>query len=184
MQIKGTKLIQKSVTDPETGKMYSGYDSADCVPFVLDTDKIELHSTDRRRIMLPYVGHLPAEFEGAENPHILMLVRPGDVRIVLFADKGGKKLHAGLEATPEEIDGILFRFFFADKGNNVCHTRFDSGLERFWLGHYQAEYMMWRRITLEGYAASVASKLPDDKRAGLLRFLQRMERERMESATA
>lgn len=179
MQIKSGKFFRKYATDHNTGKMCGGYDSADCVPFVLDTDKIELHSTDKQRIMLPYVGHLPVEFEGAENPRISMFVRPGDVRIVLFANRDGKKLHASIEATPKEINDIMFRFFFKDKGNNACHTRFDNGLDRYWLGYYQAEYMMWRQITLEGYAGSIASELPDNKRAGLLRFLQRME-----SATA
>lgn len=151
--------------------------------FEIDSAAITLHTLDKRNIMLPYSGPLPVEFEGATNPYISMSVQPGDVRIVLFADKDGKKLHAGLEATPDEIDGILSRFFFADKGGNTYHTRFDNGLDRYWLGHYQAEYSLWRRITLESEAFRVVSKLPDDKRAGLIKFLQRMERERMESAT-
>lgn len=148
--------------------------------FEIEPAAITLRTLDKRNINLPYTGPLPVEFDGAENPRISMFVRPGDVRVVLFANRDGKRISASVEATDKEIDDLLFRFFYKEgKDSQTFPTRPDSGLNPYWMGCYQAEYMMWRQITLEGYIASVASQLPDDKRAGLLRFLQRME-----SATA
>lgn len=66
MQIVNKKLIKKSATGPDRGKVYSGLDYADCAPFVLDTDKIEMHTLDKRSIKLPYAGPLPVEFADIE----------------------------------------------------------------------------------------------------------------------
>ncbi len=184
MQTKSKRIVQKSVTDPDTGKVYIGYDSADCVPFALDVGKIGLHSLDKSKIMLPYSGPLPVEFEGAADPRISMFVSPGDVRVVLFAERDGKKLHASIEATPDEINDVLFRFFYKDVGGNRYHTRFDNGLDRYWLGHYQAEYSLWKQITLEGYAKTVVSHLPTDKQDSLRKWLHLLEHEQTGSATA
>lgn len=152
--------------------------------FELDSAAIKFQSIDRRSIKLPYTGPLPANFEGAGNPHIFMRVTPCDVRVVLAAKKSGKEVRAIIAATPEEIDNILFSFFFKDKGENTYHTNFSNGLEAYWLGSYQAEYVLWRKITLEGCAGDIALNLPDDKRVGLLKFLQLMERQRTEGEPA
>lgn len=184
MQIENKKLIKKSVTDPSTGKVYSGLDFADCVPFVLDADKIEMRTLDKRSIKLPYSGPLPLEFEGAEDTYIFLAVNPVHVSVMLGGTRDGKKLSASIEATHKEINDVLFRFFYKEgKGHNTYVTRFDNNLEGYWMGHLQAEYNLWHRIMLEGGATSVAMNLPDDKRAGLLKFLQLMEREQAESAT-
>ena len=148
--------------------------------FELDSAAIKLQSIDRSSIRLPYSGPLPANFEGADNPYIFMRVNPCNVRVVLTANKSGKEVRAVIKATPEEIDNILFNFFFKDKGKNAYHTNFSNGLEAYWLGSYQAEYVLWRKITLEGCAGDIALNLPDDKRVGLLKFLQLMERQQVE----
>lgn len=185
MQIVNKKLIKKPVTDPSTGKVYSGLDFADCVSFALDVNKIEMHTLDKRSIKLPYSGPLPVEFEGVENPYVFLVVNPVHVSVMLGGTRDGKNLSASIEATHKEIDDVLFRFFYKDgKSHNTYSTRFDNGLEKYWLGHLQAEYNLWHRIMLEGGATSVATNLPNDKRAGLLKFLQLMEREQAESATA
>lgn len=184
MQIVNKKLIKKSATSPDTGKVYSGLDYADCAPFVLDTDKIELYSLDKRSIKLPYSGSLPVEFEGAENPYIFWAVSPVHVSVMLVGMRDGKKVTANIEATPKEIDDVLRRFFYkAGKSRNTYVTRFDNGLEKYWLGYLHAEYTMWHKIMFEGGATSVAINLPNDKRAGLMKFLQLMGRELAESVT-
>lgn len=98
---------------------------------------------------------------------------PPPVSVMLGGTRDGKKLSASVEATHKEINDVLFRFFYKEgKGHNTYLTRFSNGLEKYWLGHLQAEYNLWHRIMLEGGATSVAMNLPDDKRAGLLKFLQ------------
>lgn len=153
--------------------------------FEIDPAAIALHTLDKRSIHLPYTGVLPVEFEGAENPYVFLGVNPVYVSVMLGGTRDGKKLSASIEATHKEIDDVLFRFFYKDgKSHNTYSTRFDNGLEEYWQGHLQAEYNLWHRIMLEGGATSVAMNLPNDKRAGLLKFLQLMERELAESATA
>lgn len=162
-----------------TDKIFKRYDH-----FEIDPAAIILHTLDEKGIKLPYSGQLPVQWEGAVNPYIWMHVSPCDVRVVLSADKGGKKLSASVEATPKEIDEILFRFFYKNGKDNSYHTKFNTGLSEFWLGYYQAEYDLWEGITLEGRAGDIALNLPYDKRVGLLKSLQMMERQRIEGEPA
>lgn len=113
--------------------------------FPLDTSKIELHSISKRKIHLPYSGPLPADLSNAIGEAISISIHVGlTVGVLLIAEKDGKKLRYPIEATPQEINDILFPFFFDRDG----HTRWDTGLERYNLGLWQGSYINWRRLVL------------------------------------
>lgn len=114
--------------------------------FPLDTSKIELQSTSKRKIHLPYTGPLPADLSNATGVAISITLRVGlTVNVRLIAEKGAKKLRYPVEATPQEINDILLPFFFDADG----HTKWDTGLDRYNLGLYQGGYSNWRRLVLE-----------------------------------
>lgn len=160
-------------------KIFKRYDH-----FEIDLTAITLHTLSEKAIKLPYTGALPTQWEGAMNPYIWMHVSPCDVRITLSAKKDGKKIHASIEATPKEINNILTRFFYKKKRGNSSHTKFDTGLSEFWLGYHQAEYILWKGIVLEGRAGDILLNLPNDKCVWMSKFLQSMERQRLDGDPA
>lgn len=118
--------------------------------FALDTSKIELHSVSKDEIHLPYRGPLPAELSDATDAVISIMVHVGlTVGVLLIVNKNGKKLRHPVEATPPEINDVLFPFFFHDKGNNAYQTRRDNGLNSYGLGLWQGSYLNWKRLVLE-----------------------------------
>lgn len=118
--------------------------------FPLDTSKIELHSTSKDKIYLPYSGPLPAELSDVTDAVISITVHVGlTIGVFLIVNKNGKSLRHPVEATPQEINDVLFPFFFQDKGNNTYHTRQDTGLNRYDLGLWQGGYINWKRLVLE-----------------------------------
>lgn len=123
----------------------------DFAGFELDTSKVKLHSAHKREIHLPYVGPLPDALQ--DNDGTVISVMPTvNLRfgVSLVITKGGNKTRYLIAATPQEINDILFRFFFVDKGNSYS-TNWDCGLSHYWLGHYQSSYIHWRRFVIEGH---------------------------------
>ncbi len=128
-----------------------GY-KTDFAGFKLDASKIELHSTHKREIHLPYSGPLPDAIQDNDGAVIsIMFTVHLTIGVSLIVTKGKDKIRCLIAATPQEINDILFPFFFQDKGNNAYHTNWNCGLAHFWLGHYQSSYIHWRRFVVEGY---------------------------------
>ncbi len=124
----------------------------DFAGFELDASKIELHSSHKREIHLPYVGPLPDALQDNDGAVISIVLSAGltiGVSLVVTMDK--KKLRYPVAATVQEVNDILFPFFFQDKGNNTHHTRWDNGLTQYWMGNYQSSYIHWRRFIVEEY---------------------------------
>lgn len=128
-----------------------GY-KTDFAGFVLDASKIELHSSDKRNILLPYSGELPDKLRDNDGAYISINLAVGlRIGICLVIKEGKKKRHYSVAATAQEVNDILFPFFFEDVGNNKYHTRFGDGLNNYWLGNYQSSYTHWRRFVYEGH---------------------------------
>lgn len=53
------------------------------------------------------------------------------IGICLVVKEGKKDLRYSIEATAQEIDGILFPVFFRDVGHNKYHTQFGNGLNDY-----------------------------------------------------
>lgn len=120
--------------------------------FELDANKIELHSANEREIQLPYTGPLPDDLQDNDGAVIsIMLTVNLSINISLIVTKGKDKTRCRIDAMPQEISDILFRFFFVDKGNNAYPTNWNCGLTPFWLGNYQSSYIHWRRFVVEGH---------------------------------
>ena len=118
--------------------------------FELDTNKVELHSSDKRSIFLPYFGSLPATLQDNDGAYISINLAVGlRIGISLIVTADGKKLRYPVAATAQEINDILFPFFFEDVGSNKYHTRFGNGLDSYWLGNHQSSYTHWRRLVFE-----------------------------------
>lgn len=131
--------------------LVKGY-KADFAGFELDASKIELRSVHKREIHLPYSGPLPDALQDNDGA-VIFVVPTVNLRIgvSLIVTKGKDKTRCRIAATPQEINSILFPFFFQDKGNNSYPTNRDCGLTDYWLGNYQSSYTHWRRLVIEGY---------------------------------
>lgn len=139
--------------------------------FTLDTDKIELHSTSKRNIELPYSGPMPAQFADTSNPRIYFNVQAAQgANVLLVADKpDGKKFRAVIEASEEEIKSILRRFFFCEGGK----ARFNCGLIPYWLGTWATHFLEWERTRHSVW--NIIDRLTTAERASLLAELQRTD---------
>ena len=106
--------------------------------FELDVSAIKLQSMDSSNIRLPYTGNLPVV---ADSAYISLIMMPIQARAVLVCKCGGKDKRFVLKYTADEIKELLDKFFFTDKGG----TRFDNGLDQYWLGTWTAHYVDWKR---------------------------------------
>lgn len=148
--------------------------------FELDTNKIGNTSTSDREIRLTYTGELPELYDAAS---IFMRVTPEYVAVVLKVENGKRKPNKYiLEASQEEINAILWPFFWFKAAETEYRTRFDNGLSEYWNGYYRAEYMAWRSIGQSPTKiTSIIQQLPPEKRASFYRMIDLM---RSEEATA
>ena len=91
--------------------------------FQLDTSKIELHTADKRKILLPYSGELPEKLRDNDGAFVSFVIRVGlNINVHLVIKNGKKESRYLLEATAQEINDLLFSFFFVDKGGNKFET--------------------------------------------------------------
>lgn len=130
-----------------------GY-KTDFAGFELDVSKIELHSANEREIHLPYTGPLPDALQDSDGAVISVMITVNmKIGVSLIVTQGKDKTRCQIAATPQEINNILFPFFFQDKGKNSYPTNWDCGLAPYWLGNYQSSYTHWRRFVVEGHGA-------------------------------
>lgn len=136
----------------------------DFADFELDTSAIELHSTDKHKIRLPYSGPLPDALQNNDGAFLSVCINVGlTVCVSLIVMEGNKERRFSVEATTQEKNNLLFPFFFEDKGGNAFHTRWNCGLAHYWLGHHQDAYTHWRRLVYEGHGMDglIAQLSPD-----------------------
>ena len=135
-----------------------------CAGFSLDTNKIELHSADKKSILLPYLGVLPEKLQNNDGAFVSFVIRVGlNINVHLIIRDGKKDTRFLLEATSQEIHDLLFSFFFVDKGGNKFETAWGCGLGKYWLGHFQSAFANWERIVLESYGVcDVLTQLSPD----------------------
>ena len=80
--------------------------------FQLDTSKIELHTADKRKILLPYSGELPEKLRDNDGAFVSFVIRVGLNINVHLVIKNGKKEAGELEGTEfeyvfENLDGPI-----------------------------------------------------------------------------
>ena len=120
--------------------------------FELDASKVELYSANKYKIRLPYAGLLPDALQENDGAYISIGISAGlMVGVGLIIKTGKKERYYPVEATTQEINNLLYSFFFVKKGNNAYHTRWDTGLTHYWLGAYQDAYSYWERFVYNGY---------------------------------
>lgn len=124
----------------------------DFAGFELDTSKIAMHSSDKYKILLPYSGQMPDALQLNNGAFISANLTVGlRIGVILIVTVDGKKFRYPVAATAQEINDILFPFFFEDVGNDKYHTRFENGLNDYWLGNFQSSFTHWRRFVYEGH---------------------------------
>ena len=150
----------------------------DFAGFELDASKIELHSAHKREIRLPYSGPLPDAFRENDGAYIFVNLAVGlKVGTCLVIMEGKKDRRYPIEATAQEINDILFPFFFKDMGRNKYHTRFGNGLNDYWLGNFQSSYIHWRRFVYEGYGIDGVFNLLSSKALSwVIRYIDEYKR--------
>lgn len=143
--------------------------------FTLDMDKIGNTSIDKRNIVLPYTGRLPEPYDSAT---VIFRVSPERCGVVLEARSGNNKLARYIvTASRDEVDGIMWRFFFEPHGRTE-RTRFDCGLSEYWLGGYQAEFLAWHKISnVPTTVCEMLWQLTAEQRASVYSMIKRMELE-------
>lgn len=135
----------------------------DFAGFELDTTAIELHSTNKRNIRLPYLGKLPDAVRVNDRAYLDVNITVHlTIHICLTVKLDGKERRYPIEATTQEKNDILFNLFYVDKGNNAYHTRWDSGLTHYWIGNYQSAYNTWSKFVCEGSISYIIDQLTPD----------------------
>lgn len=105
--------------------------------FELDTSAIKPHSANSQDIMLPYSGTLPVQMSSVSSAFLQVNVQPiQGAMLALVANRNGKEFRRPVEATNQEVIDLLDSFF----------DQKDTGLDTYWLGFEQANYMGWRQI--------------------------------------
>lgn len=149
----------------------------DFAGFELDASAIDLHSTDKHKICLPYSGPLPDALQNNDGTYIAVNITVHlTVGICLVVKIGNKERHYPIEATTKEKNDLLFSFLFVDKGNNAYHVRLDTGLTRYWVGNYQSSYVTWSRFVHEGHGiCDVIDQLSPDALNRVVRHIEYKE---------
>lgn len=144
--------------------------------FELDVNKIGNTSISKREIRLTYTGELPEPYDSAM---ISFRVTPEYVAVVLRVENGKRKpTKYVLEASPEEINAILWPLFWFKAAETEYRPRFDNGLSEYWNGHYQAEFTAWHSIGQSPTKiTNIIQQLSPEKRASLYRMIDYMRSE-------
>lgn len=137
--------------------------------FTLDTTGIGNTSIRKREIHLPYTGPLPDKLSDVTSATIAITLQMGlSVNVLLIVERAGKKRRYLVAATPDEIDSILSPLFFDKRG----YTRWDTGLNRYYLGFWQSSYLSWRRLVMEHGIYNILSQLSTADIEGVLEYIR------------
>lgn len=131
--------------------------------FELDAGAVKLHSTNSQDIMLPYGGTLPAQMSSASSVFLQVNVQPiQGAMLALVVNRNGKEIRRPVEATNQEVIDLLDNFF----------EQHDTGLDTYWLGFEQANYMTWRQIAKDfRRLLKVVRALPIEEKSYISRHL-------------
>lgn len=113
--------------------------------FQIDPGKIKMHSVNERNIELPYTGDIPDDLKPtitAARIGVYVAVTRTPAAVLILTDRSGKDHRYTLDATSAELEEIMHRFFFNEKGG----TRFDCGLTRYSVGFAQAHFIAWEAL--------------------------------------
>ena len=119
----------------------------------LDTDKVLLHSANKQKIMLPYLGELPDDLKDGGDAFITVVITNSlYARVALVIKSGRKKHNFPVEATTQEIEHLLFWLLFCQKPGEETrfYTNWGCGLSKHALGFYQGCFSYWQRFVVKG----------------------------------
>ena len=144
----------------------------------LDTDKVLLHSANKQKIMLPYLGELPNDLKGNGDAFISVVITNSlYARVVLVIKSGRKKRNFPVEATTQEIEHLLFWLLFCQKPGDETrfYTNWDCGLSRHALGYYQGCFSYWHRFVAKGLCVDdLIRQLPSNQLDFLAQFIDEL----------
>lgn len=150
----------------------------------IDKTAIGAHSMNRSMIVLPYTGVLPDMFAGCERPRVCINVtasRGATLALVANRPEGKHKARTTIEATADEIEELLFSFFYEpSKAAGTYKTRFDCGLTPYWLGYWQACFSEWNSLRRYYQIGKLLNRLEPSE---LDKLLARAERVAAEAAS-
>ena len=119
----------------------------------LDADKVLLHSANKQKIMLPYLGELPDDLKDGGDAFISVVITNSlYARVALVIKSGRKKRNFPVEATMQEIEHILLGLLFCQKPGEETrfYTNWGCGLSKHALGFYQGCFSYWHRFVVKG----------------------------------
>ena len=137
----------------------------------IDTTKISNTTLYKDKIFLPYGGTLPSDLAEGKAAIRITLQVGLSVNIHLYVNMDGTTKKYPVQASTEEIKTILERFFYDFKGN-TGYTRFNCGLNKYWLGQYQSSFGHWKRLVRDTCGFSgLLDQLTADKQDDMMRYL-------------
>lgn len=108
--------------------------------FELDADAIKLRSVDPQDIMLPYSGALPDRMSLVSSAFLQVNVQPiQGAMLALVVKRNGKDFRRPMDVSNQEVIDLLDKFF----------DQQDTGLDTYWLGFAQGNYMGWRQVATD-----------------------------------
>lgn len=108
--------------------------------FELDASAVELHSMNLQDIMLPYSGALPEQMSSVSSAFLHVNVQPiQGAMLALVVKRNGKEFRRPMDVSNQEVIDLLDNFF----------EQQDTGLDTYWLGFAQSNYMGWRQIATD-----------------------------------
>lgn len=108
--------------------------------FELDAGAIKLRSVDQQDIMLPYGGALPDQISSASSALLQINVQPiQGAMLALVVERNGKDFRRPMDVSNQEVIDLLDKFF----------DQQDTGLDTYWLGFAQGNYMGWRQVATD-----------------------------------
>ena len=146
----------------------------------LDTNKVLLHSANKQKIMLPYLGELPDDLKGNGDTFISVVITNSlYARVALVIKSGRKKRNFPVEATTQEIEHLLFWLLFCQKPGEETrfYTNWDCGLSRHALGYYQGCFSYWHRFVVKGLCVDdLIRQIPDEALQYVIRYINEYQK--------
>ena len=148
--------------------------------FPLDADKIEMHSANKQKILLPYLGELPDDLKDGGNAFISIVITNSlYARAALVIKSRRKKRNFPVEATTQEIEHLLFWLLFCQKPGEETrfYTNWGCGLSKHALGFYQGCFSFWQRFIVKGLGMDdLIRQLPDEALQYVIQYINEYQK--------
>lgn len=156
-------------------ELYNDNGFLETARYPLDPGSVDMKSLSKDRIVLRYTGELPLDYYGMMNPRIVITPHIAERPSIGFLvedrnedmppDEPWKELHFRVEATTDEIETLLSKFFQQGRKNNGLSTA--AELE------FYKRFDSWRNLVMNApHILCIISEMSPEDIAYIARELQ------------